>query len=50
MYLNPHLTCLRDPTTLLGHTGKLASSHLRMLEFVSYATDMIVVWVDNKTV
>ena len=41
---------LRDPTTILGYTGKLASTHLRMLEIVSYEIDMIVGWLENKNV
>ena len=47
---NENLLFLRDPTTLLGDTGKLAGTHLRMLEFISCAIDMIVGWLENKSV
>ena len=33
-----------------GYTGKLANTHFRMLQFVSYAIDMIVWWLENKIV
>ena len=44
------LNQIRDPTTLVGYTGKLASTNLRMLEIVSYAIDMLVRRLENKNV
>ena len=36
---------LRDPTTLLGHFGKLANSHSKMHRFYIYAIHTITAWL-----